>query len=127
MPARIVFYRLQSKFVNRRQDIPDDARQVVYYSLAVGHHVGVMDCFTSLVSAPEEVYRLWLERLPPGPGRLKLEGALTWGEIEINQSHARLLLPLVEAEPEAWTAVLADSLRLMLQEGAFYLMVRKHV
>ena len=39
MSAWIAIYQLHSKFVNQRQDVPEDARQIVYYSLAVGHHV----------------------------------------------------------------------------------------
>jgi hydrogenase-4 component J len=125
--ARIAVYGLERKFVNRREDIPDGARQVVYYALAVGHHVGVMDCFSSLAEIPVEEYQAWLESLPPGPGRSKLEGALKWGEIEINHSHTSLLLPLLPAEqsPTDWKSILADCLQCMQQEPAYYLMLRK--
>ena len=94
--SKISVYQLRQKFVNRQEDIPEDARQVVYYALAVGHHVGVMDCFTSLVEVPLEDFRRWLAALPEGPARSKLAGVLNWGEIEINRSHAELLLPLLE-------------------------------
>lgn len=40
MNPSIVIYRLSRKFVNQRQDIPETARRVVYYTPAVGHHVG---------------------------------------------------------------------------------------
>lgn len=130
MEPRVIFYQLRTKFVNRREDIPEEARQVVYYSLAVGHHVGVMDCFTKLAEAPLEEFSTWLQTLPPGPARSKLEGVLTWGEIEVNHSHSGILLQLFEQEHKeypAWIDVLADGLYCMQQEPAYYWMVRKQV
>ncbi len=56
MEPQVVFYRLSRKIVNNQDDIPEDARQVMYYSLAIGHHVGVMDCFSELMAVPAEKY-----------------------------------------------------------------------
>jgi hydrogenase-4 component J len=137
MTARVSLYQLHTKFVNQREDIPEDARQVVYYALAVGHHVGVMDCFSSLVDIPLDEFRAWVERLPESPGRTKLEGVLRFGEIEINRSHVSLLQPLVGAdgirpddlhlsEQPGWLATLAQCLQGILQEPALYLMLRKY-
>ena len=132
MSARVAIYQLHTKFINQREDIPEDARQVVYYALAVGHHVGVMDCFSSLVEIPLEEFRSWVERLPEGPGRTKLEGVLHFGEIEINRSHFSILQPLVAADnvhpakQPTWVATLAQCLQGILQEPALYLMVRKY-
>jgi hypothetical protein len=127
MTAHVCVYQLRSKFVNRREDIPEDARQVVYYSLAVGHHVGVMDCFSSLVEIPLDEYRDWLGGLPEGPGRSKLEGVLRWGEIEINKSHVAMLRPLLKRsyKKPAWLPALSQCLQGMQQEPALYLMLRK--
>lgn len=128
MSAYVSIYQLRTKFVNQREDVPEDARQVVYYTLAVGHHVGVMDCFSSIAKVPVDEFSAWLERQPQGPGRTKLEGVLKWGEIEINRSHVSLLLPLLEGGPEpapAWAGLLTESLHCMLQEPAYYLMLRK--
>lgn len=132
MAERAVFYQLTHKFVNQERDIPESARQVIYYSLAIGHHVGVLDCFQSLMEIGLEEYRRWIERLPEGPGRQKLEGVLKWGEIEINGTHAAELLPaLKEALPgmdpaqTGWTGTLAACLQKMSQEPALYLMVRR--
>ena len=128
MSPRIQVYRLSRKFVNERKDVPENAQQVIYYTLAVGHHVGVLDCFTCLLDIPEEEYTRFLNSLPEGDGRLKLEGVMKWGEIEINQSHVGELSPLLEhAAPEfsRWTSILTDCLMNMTQEPAFYLMVRK--
>jgi hydrogenase-4 component J len=128
MNPRIVIYQLHSKFVNQREDVPEEARQVVYYSLAVGHHVGVMDCFSSIAEIPLPEYSAWLERLPESPGRSKLEGVVKWGEIEINHSHVGLLLPLLDDSNSVhreWLALLVQVLNGMLQEPALYLMLRK--
>ena len=135
MSARVAVYQLNRKFVNQREDVPESARQVVYYTLAVGHHVGVMDCFSCLVEIPLEEFQDWLAGLPPGVGRTKLEGVLKWGEIEINRSHVGALLPLLQPEAASgisagapgWAATLAQCLHSMLQEPAYYLMVRKLV
>lgn len=128
MTPRIAVYQLRSKFVNQREDVPDDARQVVYYTLAVGHHVGVMDCFSSQVEIPLDEYTAWVQRLPEGPARTKLEGALRWGEIEVNQTHVGMLLPLFEAalaNGPSWTRGFIQCLHSIEQESAMYLMVRK--
>jgi hydrogenase-4 component J len=128
---QVVFYRLQSKIVNQRESVPNDARQVVYYSLAIGHHIGVMDCFSELVAVPLERYRAWLGLLPEGGARRKLAGALRWQEIEINRDHLGDLLPAMDALASGMNEVDAQSLnavtscmRDMLAEPALYLMVR---
>ena len=130
--ARAVFYQLTHKFVNNEQGTPEGAQQVIYYTLAIGHHVGMMDCFRSLMEIPLEDYRQWVNRMPSGAGRHKLEGVLKWGEIEINSSHAGELLPALNSsltqmnDNEAqWTKVLIQCLQKMVEEPALYLMVRK--
>ncbi len=129
MAERVVFYQLTHKFVNQDQAIPEEARQVIYYSLAIGHHVGVLDCFQPLMDVPLEAYRAWLEGLPEGEGRRKLAGVLAWGEIEINRGHARDLAPLVAESlacgAAAWVGTLNECLRMMIEEPAFYVMVRR--
>ena len=128
MSPKISVYQLRSKFVNKREDVPEDARQVVYYTLAVGHHVGVMDCFSSQVEIPLDEYTAWVRSLPEGPARTKLEGAVRWGEIEVNLSHVEMLLPhfeVAQVEGPAWTREFAQCLNDIKQEPAMYLMVRK--
>jgi hypothetical protein len=128
MVTRIAIYQLSHKFVDQREDIPESASQVVYYALAVGHHVGVMDCFTSLVEIPMENFQTWLMGLPEGIGRNKLEGVLKWGEIEINCSHVNTLLPLLESsksEQIVWVQTLTQCLKNMVLEPALYVMVKK--
>ncbi len=128
---QITFYRLSHKIVNNEQAIPEDARQVMYYSLAIGHHVGVMDCFSELMAVPEQRYAECVKRLPDGDARRKLEGASKWQEIEINRSHVddllpalNALLPALDAVEADWVGRLIAALREIVAEPAFYLMVR---
>ncbi len=127
----IVFYRLSRKVVNNEQAIPEEARQVMYYSLAIGHHVGVMDCFSEVMAVTEEQYKAVLERLPDGEARRKLDGAATWQEIEINRGHVEQLLPALnslmpqlDAADAEWVGKLTGCLREMVAEPAFYIMVK---
>ncbi|HUH98026.1 MAG TPA: formate hydrogenlyase maturation protein HycH [Anaerolineales bacterium] len=133
MAERAVFYQLTHKYVNQDQDIPEQSRQVIYYSLAIGHHVGVLDCFQRMLEVPLEDYRHWLAQMPEGPGRHKLEGLLKWGEIEINRSHAPDLVPTLkdslsrmDETGSKCTGLLLQYLQKMIEEPALYLMVRKH-
>lgn len=128
MSPKIAVYQLRSKFVNQREDVPEDARQVVYYTLAVGHHVGVMDCFSSRVEIPLNEYASWVQTLPEGSARTKLEGAIRWGEIEVNQTHVGMLLPLFDATQAGapgWIWDFIQCLHSIQQEPAIYLMMRK--
>ncbi|HKZ44327.1 MAG TPA: formate hydrogenlyase maturation protein HycH [Anaerolineales bacterium] len=132
MVERAVIYQLNRKYVNNEQDIPDEARQVIYYSLAIGHHVGVLDCLQRLMEIQLDEYRNWIDLFPEGSGRHKLEGLLKWGEIEVNRSHTRELLPLLNgsldlsnSSQKKWTNLLIQQLNLMEKEPAIYLMLRK--
>ena len=131
MEPQIAFYRLSRKVVNSQEHVPEDARQVMYYALAIGHHVGVMDCFSEMMSIPAGEFRQWLDGLPDGPARRKLEGAFLWHEIEINRSHVDELLPALAGSlsyadvPEPpWIQTMMQCLREMVAEPALYMMVR---
>jgi len=131
LEPQIVFYQLGRKVVSNQQSVPEDARQIVYYSLAIGHHVGVMDCFDELMAVPAEAFGQWLSRLPEGEGRRKLEGALAFDEIEINQSHVSELksmmdasLPSMNADEKEWTTRFVHYLDQINAEPALYLMVK---
>ncbi len=131
MESQVVFYRLGRKIVSNQNEVPEEARQVMYYSLAIGHHVGVMDCLSELVSVPLDVYERCVKALPEGAARRKLEGALTWQEIEINRSHVDELMPALNGllasmqEPEShWVTSVIESLRQIVAEPARYLMVK---
>jgi hypothetical protein len=132
MPEQVVAYRLTQKFVDRAPVTDEGPRQVLFRSLATGHHIGVMDCFEILTELPLEVFEQWLARLPEDAARDKLAGVLRWGEIELNRSHAGDLLPvLLAAQPgldgaaARWTGVLVEGLRQMIAEPALYWVLRR--
>ena len=55
-PDQVVFYELTRKFVETEEDVPQEACDVLYYTLAVGHHTGVLDCFEPRLSVPVNVF-----------------------------------------------------------------------
>jgi hydrogenase-4 component J len=133
MPDRIVFYQLGRKVVSNQENVQENARQVIYYSLAIGHHLGVMDCFSVLMEVQLEEFKQWISHLPEGSGRRKLEGVLKWGEIEINRSHVNELvlalnanLSRMSADEACWTDVLVQFLRKIIEEPILYLIVKKY-
>lgn len=52
MSETVVFSQLSRKFIDENDATPDAAQQVVYYSLAIGHHLGVIDCLEAALSCP---------------------------------------------------------------------------
>jgi hypothetical protein len=128
---RVVVYQLSRKFVQEGQAVPAQSKQLVHYALAIGHHVGVIDCFTSKLDIPLDGYRDWVARMPAGDGRKKLGGLLRFGEIEINASHTALLREALDAvadlspEEAEWSARFAEALHAIDAEPALYLMVRR--
>lgn len=99
----VVFYQLTRKFVDNEKSIPDEAKDVMYYTLAVGHHTGVIDCFEEKLRTPLSVYESVLAKLPEGDARYKLEGILRSSEIQIEQHHLQTLLPCVQEALEGET------------------------
>ncbi|MEN1663624.1 formate hydrogenlyase maturation HycH family protein, partial [Pseudomonas aeruginosa] len=49
MSEKVVFSQLSRKFIDENDATPAEAQQVVYYSLAIGHHLGVIDCLEAEV------------------------------------------------------------------------------
>lgn len=130
--GEIVFYRLSSKLLERDSDIPEKAREVVYYSLAIGHHVGVFDCFTPILRCSAAFYDGLVAALPDGDARRKLDGLRRFGEITIDKSHTRLLGAAIASvrgevgvEEGTWLDTLAASLAAIEREPAIYLMGRR--
>lgn len=58
MSETVVFSQLSRKFIDENDATPDAAQQVVYYSLAIGHHLGVIDCLEAALSCPWPEYRM---------------------------------------------------------------------
>lgn len=130
--GEVVFYRLDAKILERESDVPQNAREVVYYSLAIGHHVGVFDCFKPILRCSGEFYERLVAALPEGDARRKLDGIRRFGEITIDKTHTRLLGSAiakvrddVSEEEAAWLDTLTASLAAIEREPAIYLMGRR--
>ncbi|WP_372395858.1 formate hydrogenlyase maturation HycH family protein [Azospirillum sp. HJ39] len=129
----VVFYQLNAKMLERKEDIPEDARQVVYYSLAIGHHIGVFDCFKPAFRCTTAVFDRVLETLKGDEeAHRKLSGLLRFGEITVDITHARPLMAAIEtvlptAPPDvaAWLDRLRSALDAIRREPAIYLMGRR--
>ena len=91
----VVFYRLGKKFVDHERSIPEDVRSVLYYTLAIGHHTGVIDCLEPRLATSRAVFVDVLGAL----------GAERFGEIELKKEHVPLLKPAVLAALEACGSV----------------------
>lgn len=130
MPRMVEFYQLKEKFVDSR-DVPERVQHLIYYNLAIGHHIGVLDCFRKVLEIGGASYARWVGKLPPGEGRRKLEGVLKWGEIEINRDHVSPILdalwevPDLLPEEREWSRSLSTILDLIRQEPEIYLLVRQ--
>ncbi|UQD51059.1 formate hydrogenlyase [Bacillus methanolicus] len=130
MPGNVKFFKLYKKFVDENDAAPE-VKQLKYYALAIGHHIGVVDCFSPVMVIEKEDYFNWIRKLPHGKARRKLEGLAKWREIEINRDHvATLGQALSEADSDflpdekKWTNNLLQLLRMIQKEPAIYLVVR---
>ncbi|MCL2529050.1 MAG: formate hydrogenlyase maturation protein HycH [Coriobacteriia bacterium] len=130
----VVFYQLSTKFVDNEREIPDETAEVMYYSLAIGHHTGVIDCFSEKFRCPLSVYLEVIELLPEdSKARYKLEGILRHGEIQVDKNHAAFLLdeirePLLaletSREAQDFSLALTESLHTIQSSPVVYLMGR---
>lgn len=132
MSGRVVFYQLNSRFLHKGQTPPPDAEQVLYYSLGVGHHVGVIDTFKPILTCSYDSYLAAVDALPPGEARRKLDGLRKFGEIAIDATHTMQLRNALGAarsgfdgETEQWSQRLDQALREIEREPALTLMVRR--
>lgn len=130
--SRVRFCSLNQKFVDNDDQIPEQAQEVMYYSLAIGHHVGVIDCLKTVLECSLDDYKNWIGKLPTGDAKRKFEGLLRFGEITIDSSHVQLLAqelnrsrPLFEPQELEWTDTLMRTLHSIESEPAIYLMVRR--
>jgi len=132
MSGSVVFYRLRTRFLQQGGTPPEASKQIVYYSLAVGHHVGVIDTFSPAMTWPYDAYLDWVGGLPEGEARRKLDGVRRFSEIMIDSSHTRLLRAALKPaetqpnQPEAsFSRQLDEQLVAIEKEPALYLMVRR--
>jgi hydrogenase-4 component J len=127
--GKVVVYRLSTRFLQQDGKPPEVSKQIVYYSLAVGHHVGVIDTFKAALTWPLGVYEAWVASLPEGEARRKLDGVRRFGEIQVDSGHTRLLRGAIAADPGGPGHSIAEELDAQLRaieaEPALYLMVRR--
>lgn len=133
MPGKVKFFKLYKKFVDEgnENNVAPEVKQLKYYALAIGHHIGVVDCLSPVMVIEKEDYFNWIGKLPQGKAKRKLEGLAKWGELEINRDHvAALGSALSEADPsflpeeKKWTNNLLQLLQMIKKEPAVYLVVR---
>lgn len=155
MSTQVIFYALSKKFLDEQDkpkgSVPEKAQQVMYYSLSIGHHVGVIDCLKKILVCPLDDYKRWIAQLPEGEAQRKMAGLMKFGEIMIDSSHTKLLgyaFGSLSVEHDGlkqgslkqdnlkkgnlkkdsyaqWTQTLLDYLAAIEQETALYLMVRR--
>ncbi len=131
MTDEIVFYSLNAKVLERAEHVPANSKQVVYYSLAIGHHIGVFDCFKPMLRCSWALYHGLIAQLPPGEARRKLEGLDRFGEITVDRTHTRLLgsafagvRDRLDTETAEWVDRFNGALAAIEAEPAIYLMGR---
>jgi len=132
MSGRVVFYQLSGKFLQKEKTPPPEAAQVLYYSLAVGHHIGVIDTFEPVLTCDYDSYLNAVAALPDGEAKRKLDGLRRFGEIAIDRSHTVSLREALasgraelDAEAQRWTGRLDQALQAIDREPALTLMVRR--
>ena len=92
MSEQVVFSQLSRKLIDENDATPSEAQQVVYYSLAIGHHLGVIDCLEAALTCPWDEYLAWIGTLEAGStARRKMEGVPKYGEIVIDSNHVSML------------------------------------
>ena len=131
MSGEVIFYRLNAKVLERAEDVPPESKQVVYYSLAIGHHIGVFDCFKPVLRCGVDAFQGFVGKLS-GEARRKFEGLDRFGEIIVDRSHTRLLSQAVaevrsdlDDEMRGWADSFGEALAAIEREPAIYLMGRK--
>lgn len=133
MSESVVFCQLSRKFIDENDHTPADAQQVMYYSLAIGHHLGVIDCLKESLVCPWAGYLAWIATLPnASQASRKMAGVPRYGEIVIDHSHVVMLAQAFDAartgqtaQQQQWSQALLAMLQAIQQEPAIYLMVRR--
>lgn len=133
MSETVVFSQLSRKFIDENDATPAEAQQVVYYSLAIGHHLGVIDCLEAALTCPWDAYLAWIATLEAGSeARRKMEGVPKYGEIVIDFNHVQMLarafdnaLARQTPQQQARSKQMLGMLHDIHQESAIYLMVRR--
>ncbi len=93
----VVFYRLTKRFVEDERDVSPEALDVIYYTLAMGHNTGIIDCFDPKLAIDRELFIKILSSLPEGEGKEKLAGIEKYGEIQLDKM---TVIDVIEAVEE---------------------------
>ena len=133
MSETVVFSQLSRKFIDENDATPAEAQQVVYYSLAIGHHLGVIDCLEAALTCPWDAYLAWIATLEAdSTARRKMEGVPKYGEIVIDSNHVSMLANAFDKarasqtpQQKEWSQAMLNMLHAIHQESAIYLMVRR--
>ncbi|HIF9219209.1 TPA: formate hydrogenlyase maturation HycH family protein [Photobacterium damselae] len=133
LEGHVYFYSLSRKFVDQSYDVPEEAKQIMYYSLAIGHHLGVVDCLKSVLDCDGREYQAWIDALPhEGEAYRKMQGFLLFGEITIYPGHINMLAlafdrldPLKQdKKSQQLTQGFIAALSAIYHEPTMYLMIR---
>lgn len=113
---------------------PDqEACDVLYYTLAVGHHTGVLDCFEPRLSVPVNVFYSLVDALPEGEAKNKFEAIRSFGECQLDKAAVPSLLEACDAlldergfrgSAKAGISVFDDDFGLHAQQVAFLMKFR---
>ncbi|WP_428444420.1 formate hydrogenlyase maturation HycH family protein [Photobacterium profundum] len=131
--GHVYFYSLSRKFVDENYDVPEEAKQIMYYSLAIGHHLGVVDCLNAVLECSGEEYLAWIKGLPEDSEAFrKMQGFLGFGEITIYPEHLNMLASAFDAiSPDEQTVTsvrltkgFIRALTAIYHEPSMYMMIR---
>ncbi len=131
--GNVRIYALKRKFVDEQYDVPEEAKQVLYYSLAIGHHLGVVDCLEVEIEASRTEYQDWIGLLEPqSRAYQKMHGFFTFGEITVYPDHIHMLAcafakvdrAKMSDKQRAMTDKFIEVLTAIYHEQTMYLMIR---
>ncbi|WP_232012616.1 formate hydrogenlyase maturation HycH family protein [Vibrio aphrogenes] len=129
---QVDFYRLSRKFIEDKE-VPPEAQHIMYYSLGIGHHLGVVDCLKSEMNCSGEEYLTWISALPTdSEAHRKMYGYFLFGEITIMPEHINMLALAFDAieantqteKSQQLTQGLIAILTAIYNEPNMYLMIR---
>ncbi|MBF9001435.1 MULTISPECIES: formate hydrogenlyase maturation HycH family protein [Vibrio] len=133
LKGSVYFYRLTRKFIDEKDNIPQDAKQVMYYSLAIGHHLGIVDCLSAAMVCTGPEYLEWISALDTeSEAYRKMKGFLMFGEITIYPEHINMLALAFDAidanaqsvKSRELTVGFIEVLTAIYNEPTMYLMIR---
>lgn len=136
---KVVFYRLSRKFIDESKNTPDkNVDDVMYYTLAVGHHTGVIDCFDESLTCSIDEYQSIVALINDEDAAYKLNGIVRSGEIQVGLADVPLLRQALEDARDAtdqndkatqqiysWIRSFLETLDAIERTPAIYLMGRR--